>query len=1108
MSDKFSPVPVDILLGWILGEYKSRKQIFGIPEERFFRPSVKDAFRMTKYSQLLETPFGVAAGPHTQMAQNIITAWLCGARYIELKTVQTMDELKISKPCIDMEDEGYNCEWSQELKLEQSFDEYIKAFIILHVLRDKFKFSSQEKRNGFIFNMSVGYNMEGLLKKNVQEFLKKCAGERNIKNVMLDKIKDIYPAAGKIDIPDSISNNITLSTMHGCPPEEIEKIGLYLINELNLHTTIKLNPTLLGYRKAKEILHTQLGFENIALEKDSFEHDLQYGDAIKIIKNLKTASEKNKLNLTVKLTNTLACLNNKNNFPKEEKNMYMSGRVLHPLGVNLAVQLQKVFKGDIELSFAGGADMFNVSDIVSCGIVPVTVCSDILKPGGYARIKQYAETLEKDMASCRAKSINDFILHRAGQRSKGASRQNLFSAIVKNTEIYSRKVPETGRYKKEKHPYAPIKIASRKLEFFDCINPPCVNTCPDNQGIPDYMYFVSGKLYDKALEVVETTNPFPNVTGAVCPHECETKCTRINYDDPLMIREMKKFIASKGKNAVKKSSRKNEKKVAVIGAGPSGLAAAYYLALENFKVTVFDSNEKAGGMLAQAIPDFRLSPSAASKDIKKILALGADFVPGMTLGNNLTLEGLRKKGFDYIFIAVGLTGWKKMGIPGGDAAGVINCYDFLYSLRVGDCKKYKPGRTALVIGGGNSAVDSARAALRAMSKGGKVKIIYRRTKELMPASVEEIKEMTDEGIPIIELTAQKKVIVKDGRVTGLECAKMELGPPDASGRARPVEIKGSEHVISCDSIIVAIGQECRKEYFEGSGIQLEENGLVKINEKTGETNIENVYAGGDVVRGASTIIEAIAAGRRAAGSITAKNGIKPAGYKEVKKRFGIRDYILKRTMRAERFSGKDMTKEAQRCLFCDRMCSICVTVCPNRANQYYEPSRVKYNLKKIVFTKDGTEIAAAQPFEVKQNVQVLNIADFCNECGNCAAFCPTGGKPYADKPRIYLNKTEFDGEKNNVFHPVFDGDSIKLESKIDGETQTLIMKKEDKELYYFENSAVKAVLSRSDFSLKKYEIKKPLPEGSAIVFDNAARMAVLINSIGKNFSFIFWKNFV
>jgi len=246
MSDKFYPVAAAQLVQLVLNEHAKKQSIFGIPDELFFNPKNSEQFKVEIFNQTIASPLGVAAGPHSQLAQNIIGAWLTGARYIELKTIQTLDELEISKPCIDMQDEGYNCEWSQELKIKESFDEYLTAWVIIHILNHKFGYSSDIQT---IFNMSVGYNLEGIMKPNVQWFFEKmndCKAELAEK---VAELKPYYPEIEKIIIPSQISNNITLSTMHGCPADEIESIAKYLLSEKKLHTFVKLNPTLLGAKR-------------------------------------------------------------------------------------------------------------------------------------------------------------------------------------------------------------------------------------------------------------------------------------------------------------------------------------------------------------------------------------------------------------------------------------------------------------------------------------------------------------------------------------------------------------------------------------------------------------------------------------------------------------------------------------------------------------------------------------------------------------------------------------------------------------------------------------------------------------------------------------------
>ncbi len=316
MTDKFSIIPFRQLVSIVFAEL-GKDEFFGIPRAIFFNPSSSDPFRMNRYGALLETPLGVAAGPHTQLSQNIIAAWLCGARYIELKTIQTLDELSVSKPCIDMQDEGYNCEWSQELKIHESFDQYLNAWILIHLLKHKFGWI-EDKTSGTIFNMSVGYNLEGIMNPNVQWFfekMKNCSIEKQRK---IDEISDLYPEITEIPISDCISNNVTLSTMHGCPPDEIEKIGTYLIEEKKLHTVIKLNPTLLGKDLLREIL-TNSGFD-IEVPDLAFEHDLKYPEAVSIIRNLQKKAEKHQLHFGLKLTNTLRNIESERCFTCVRKN--------------------------------------------------------------------------------------------------------------------------------------------------------------------------------------------------------------------------------------------------------------------------------------------------------------------------------------------------------------------------------------------------------------------------------------------------------------------------------------------------------------------------------------------------------------------------------------------------------------------------------------------------------------------------------------------------------------------------------------------------------------------------------------------------------------------
>ncbi|MGD8990333.1 MAG: FAD-dependent oxidoreductase, partial [Desulfobacterales bacterium] len=765
-SDQFWGCDIETLLQWILKEEK-QGQIFGIRKELFFTPKETDPFRIRRYGQLLEAPLGVAAGPHTQLSQNLIAAWLTGARYLELKTVQVLDELEVTKPCIDMTDEGYNCEWSQELKLDQSFDEYLNAWIILHLLRDKFGWGSLKER-GFIFNMSVGYNLEGILSPTVQRFLDRMQDCTQEKDAKIQRLAKFYPRIKDLDIPSRISDNITISTMHGCPPDEVEKIGRYFVVDRKFNTTIKLNPTLLGPERLRVILNDKLGFGTVVPDL-AFEHDLKYADGVALIRALLADAAKNGVAFNIKLTNTLETANQEQNLPKNEQMVYMSGRALHPISINLAARLQAEFEGALDISFSAGTDCFNFSDVIACNLRPVTVCSDILKPGGYGRLSQYLQELGRVCSDAKAETLEDFI------RSRSGKTLDVDQAALKNLQTYAQSVLTDAAYQKSRFPYDNIKT-SRQLKMFDCIEAPCMTTCPVSQDIPAYMYYAARGDYATAYQVIMETNPFPNIQGMVCDHLCQEKCTRMNYDNPLLIREIKRFIAQKHDGPIGlQPSPANGVKVAIIGAGPSGLACAHFLALDGFEVHVYESKAFAGGWASDAIPAFRLDEASIKKDIDAILALGIN-IHYQTKVECKKFEQFRRD-FEYIYIAVGAQEGTELGVPGEDADGVMDQLRFLSAVRRGE--RPDLGKKVAVIGGGNSAMDAARTAKRLVGPDGEVSVVYRRTRREMPAAAEEVRAMLDEGIQLIELTAPECLLVEDGRVRSNLCFRMELGDKDA-----------------------------------------------------------------------------------------------------------------------------------------------------------------------------------------------------------------------------------------------------------------------------------------------------------------------------------------
>ena len=393
MSDIMKSIPFGQLAEWILEEHRKSGQVFGIQ-----KAYVADQEKTVEiFGRKLENPVGPAAGPHTQLAQNLVAAYFAGARFFELKTVQKMDGPELSacvpKPCIVAEDEAYNCEWSTELYVPQAMEEYIKGWMLIHVIAKEFGLGSPD---GFQFNMSCGYNLEGIKDKKIDVFIEGLKDARNTevfkecRNWLLEHV-DFFEHVTREDIeaiPAEICNSITLSTMHGCPPQEIENIVMYLLTEKHINTYVKCNPTLLGYDFVRKAMD-DLGYGYMAFTDFHFKDDLQFEDAVPMLKRLMDAAAQEGLSFGVKLTNTFPVDTKRGELPGEE--MYMSGKALFPLSITVAARLAEAFDGKLPMSFSGGADQKNIDQIIDCGIWPVTVATVLLKPGGYKWMTRIAE---------------------------------------------------------------------------------------------------------------------------------------------------------------------------------------------------------------------------------------------------------------------------------------------------------------------------------------------------------------------------------------------------------------------------------------------------------------------------------------------------------------------------------------------------------------------------------------------------------------------------------------------------------------------------------------------------------------------------------------------
>ena len=1018
MGDIMRPVPFEELVNRIFSEYRQSESIFGIHRDQFCTPDPSKA--ITVFGQKCATALGPAAGPHTQLAQNIVTSYLTGGRFFELKTVQKMDTLEIDKPCIDARDEGYNVEWSTEYTLPKALHEYVKAWVLVHLLHALLNKGTAQSID-FIFNMSVGYDLAGIKTPKMQTFIDSMI-DASQSEVFTDTIASLRALLEEkalfngtewegmeeqlmqlpAQISPKISPSVTISTMHGCPPDEIEAICTYMLTEKKLNTFVKLNPTLLGFDTVRSILD-DLGFTYVTLNRESFAHDLQFTDALAMLHRLKDLAATEQLGFGVKLTNTLGSVNDQGVLPGDE--MYMSGRNLFPLSISVASRLSSEFAGTLPISYCGGANAETVQDIFDTGIRPITVATDMLKPGGYVRLTQMVNILAQQSDRWDAQQIDVAALEQLAQQARSRST---IQKQFRGTDTVS--VPG-------------------KLPLLDCYIAPCVQACPIHQNVPDYIYLVGQGRYADALEVIYENNALPNLTGYICDHQCQYHCTRLDYEGTVQIREMKKIAAEQGFAEYITRWEKPEGavvKAAVIGAGPAGLAAAYFLARAGFAVTVFEREQNAGGVTRHIIPDFRFPESALQADIDFIAKHGVEFVFGAS-SELLTTEALHGNGFEHLFYAIGAE--KDNEIPlAGDRSRIRPSLEFLAAFNR-NADAVQLGEQVVIVGGGNTAMDSARAAVRVPGVK-QVSVFYRRTEKEMPADLEEYENAQEEGVTFTFLTNPESY-ADDGTLT---CRVMKLGEPDASGRRRPVPTEQTVSV-HADTLITAIGEKPDSERLSWFGLPVNEKGWPVTDEQTLETPVTSVYVLGDAQSGPSTVVQCIASARKAVEaaidavltSMEAEHehncdcdhdhdddcccgddddddeeaysdeelaeieAEEDAFFGEIRAKKGKRIVSLPEDSSTTAFAER----EASRCLECSYICNKCVEVCPNRAN--------------VALDMRHRNDLFENPY------QIVHLDAFCNECGNCATFCPWEGAPYRDKFTLFSRLDDFEQSENSGF---------------------------------------------------------------------------------------------
>jgi putative selenate reductase len=596
---------------------------------------------------------------------------------------------------------------------------------------------------------------------------------------------------------------------------------------------------------------------------------------------------------------------------------------------------------------------------------------------------------------------------------------------------------------------------------------------------------------------------------------CTQTCIRTHLDEPLAIRDIKRFIMDREQDpAVGQRARPSGKKVAIIGAGPGGIAAASELAHGGFEVDIFEQHPYAGGMVGGVVPEYRLPQSVFDRDFRMLKELGVRIHYDKKAGRDFGLSQLRREGFDHIVIMVGAQLSKTLRLEGEDCDGVMEALQFLRRSREG--KPIELGEHVGIIGAGDTAMDCARVAWRRSDS--RVTLIYRRTIDQMPADREEIEHLVEEGIEVLELAKPQRLAVQDGRLCALVCRRMVFaGDRDASGRKIPHEVADSDFEVPLDTLIMAISQHAVLDFFDNEQIALNDRGYIEVDPVTFETSVPGVYAGGDVVNeGPASIVKAAAAGKAIANSILNRHSPAveavenasvdpvpllrrrahrewrvPAPLTPLEDRHNFKEVVLT-------YSEQQARTEAARCLNCDTYCSLCVGVCPNLALQTCEMEPFEVRLPKLSLSGNEIQIDAGAIYKVEQPYQIAVLTDFCNECGNCTTFCPTSGQPYRDKPRLYLDRLDFEAQADNAFMVWKDNDRWVMDARWQGATHRIEL---DGKLEYTGPSL------RARVNPATFEVEQAEPNGSGnaadpLSLERCAAMYVLLRGLRQSMPFL------
>ncbi|HUX12467.1 MAG TPA: FAD-dependent oxidoreductase, partial [Spirochaetia bacterium] len=655
--------------------------------------------------------------------------------------------------------------------------------------------------------------------------------------------------------------------------------------------------------------------------------------------------------------------------------------------IRLAAEIAARLPEPLPFSFCAGVTAMNSTECIEAGLGPLTVATDLLKPGGYLRLEHIAENA---------------VIGLAGKPSPHPDAKALAALAAKALERREYRADwKEGN-----------SVIRKELPLFDCFAAPCIDACPTHQNVPGYIRAIAEGDTKGALEIVLADNPLPTITGLVCDHACTKVCCRDDYEGAVDIRGMKLACARSAEiPPERREPRTGVGKTAIFGSGPAGLSCAHYLALDGYPVTVFEKARETGGVVSSTIPKFRIAREDIERDVNRIKQLGAEFRLGFP--DDLDIGKLRNDGFTSFVVASGAPIGRTMNLD-GNGVDVVGALEFLVDAAQ-DGSRYAKYRNIVVIGGGFTSLDAVRVSARFAHKPN-VRLVYRRTRAEMPADREEVEAALEEGVLLAELTLPFRL--DPGRIVS---RVMKLGDFDDSGRRSPVPTDRTE-TFDCDLVIEAIGEEPDRKLLEGLGIRLTDRGRPSFDAKTLETNVKSVYIAGDAARGPASIIQAIADGRIAANAILRSIKVEPVVPKgsvslvTIQKKAArpadrgriIHSIPIKANEKEAKraVSAEQVMREAERCLSCDAACLRCVEVCPNRAN---------------------IAIPVTHGKSFTQSLQILHLDDLCNDCGACGFLCPyeTKARPFKDKPTLFSSEKSFAESTNPGFFISGAGDGSK-----------------------------------------------------------------------------------